>query len=178
MSPRLLLVIALAAGAAACGPRGAGEPADSVARRHLRAMLQSPSKQVFVRSRETCDTWTVAVEVSDGTSLEGKLTRATGPETLDPVERQFAIDELRTSVSRIWRDPGGRSVSNGVGASLCVIEEAELVELDDKCIRFAKDTWTEVWCKDSASCTGLATRKEDKNLPLPSENDRPNCFDE
>ena len=179
MSPRLILVMALAAGAAACGPRSGGEPADSVARRHLRAMLQNPGKSIAIRSRAACDTWTVAVEVSDGTNVEGKLKRASGPETLEPVERQFAIDELRASVSRIYRHPGGRSVSDGVGASLCVIEEAELTELDDTCIRIAKDDWVEVWCKDTGSCNALASRKVGEgDLPLPSEADRPNCFDE
>ncbi|HUS65215.1 MAG TPA: hypothetical protein VMZ28_11760 [Kofleriaceae bacterium] len=179
MSPRLLLVIALSAGAMSCGPRSAGEPADSVARRRLRAMLQAPSKSVVIRSRTACDAWTVAIDVSDGTSLEGKLTLAGGAERLEPVERQFAIDELRTSVSRIQRNPGGRSVSGGVGASLCVVEEAEVLEVDDKCLRVAKDEWIEVWCTDAGSCNALAqkTTKEGEP-PLPSDVDRPNCFDE
>ena len=179
MSPRLLLVIALSAGAVSCGPRSAGEPADSVARRHLRGMLQAPSKSVVIRSRTSCDAWTVAVDVSDGTSLEGKLTLAAGTERLEPVERQFAIDELRASVSRIQRDPGGRSVSGGVGASLCVVEEAELHEIGDTCIRVGKDEWVEVWCKDAASCNALAQKTTKEGEPsLPSDVDRPNCFDE
>lgn len=179
MSPRPLILIALCAAAMSCGPRGAPESADSRARRLLRAMLQAESKSVAIRSRDACNTWTVEVEVSDGRTLEGKLTRASGPETADPVRRQFAIDDLRTSVSKITIDPGGRSVSGGVGASLCVIEEAELVALESGCLRFAKDDWVEVWCGDAKACNALGSKPPEKgDLPLPGLNDRPNCFDE
>jgi hypothetical protein len=181
MTPRSIIVmIALLASAASCGPRGAGEPADSLARRRLRAMLQVKTKSIAIRSRATCDTWKVDIDVNDGEVIEGKLTRTTGPETLEPVQRQVAIDESRMSVSSITRNPGGRSVSNGVGASLCVIEAADLVELESGgCVRVAKDTWSEVWCADTAACTALATRKSSKGeVPMPDVTDRPSCFDD
>ena len=179
MSPRPFIVIALTASAASCGPVTPGESADSVARRHLRAMLQGKSQTIAIRTRSSCSSWKVDIEVSDGMDVEGKLTLAGDPDTLEPVQRQFAVDDERTSVSRIQRDPGGRGTSDGVGASLCVVEEADLVDLGGGCIRLSKDEWLEVWCPDTASCEALATAKVDKDAPvLPSDSDRPNCFDE